>query len=479
MDFQKTLSRTLFKLKMFTADILKSSFIEDKTVMTASVSRRDHKTVVRYNPDYFENLESDELRAAALTHEMLHPMMKHHLRAEDLRSCYSDQAIQMAADLEINPMIVDMGLPLHPDWIYDKKYHGMAMEEIIKDLEPEGETDGGGDDGENNDGSEEGGDDGAGIPADSEQSETEASTDSGSNESAGDSPKNAGDDAAGELPPSNGEKDKGLPDNRNGDSNADEPANNDAEQSGNAPPDDKKGSGQSANRPAITAPADIEPYQSHDAADRHEEQQKCEQAFINACVQAQMAGELPAGMKRILEELTQPQIDWSIQLQEFMTECYPEDYSYRKPHECFSCLLPTLDGERTPEFVFAIDTSGSVTEADIRSFATELFAAIEVMNPEKTHILWFDTQCWPQVFEEPPTIQDLHPVGGGGTDYRPIGDYIKEHVQDLSGLVVLTDGECSRYFEEPDFPVLWVITKRRSYYYHEPPFGSVIYLTNQ
>ena len=73
-------------------------------------------------------------------------------------------------------------------------------------------------------------------------------------------------------------------------------------------------------------------------------------------------------------------------------------------------------------------------------------------------------------------LMNIVPVGGGGTDFRSIFDYIRlERYDDLpASVVIFTDGE-GPYPEESEtmgLPVLWVLHDSAAY----PPFGKTIRL---
>jgi predicted metal-dependent peptidase len=67
--------------------------------------------------------------------------------------------------------------------------------------------------------------------------------------------------------------------------------------------------------------------------------------------------------------------------------------------------------------------------------------------------------------------------GRGGTDFRAPFEKAEELgiLQDFVGIVVLTDGECSRFAEDPGVDVLWILTRE---YNFKPPYGEVIVFRN-
>ena len=61
--------------------------------------------------------------------------------------------------------------------------------------------------------------------------------------------------------------------------------------------------------------------------------------------------------------------------------------------------------------------------------------------------------------------------GGGGTDFRPVFEYVNLHLYDTALLVYFTDLDGFFPSEEPLFEVIWVSPKKS-----EVPFGKLITL---
>jgi predicted metal-dependent peptidase len=126
--------------------------------------------------------------------------------------------------------------------------------------------------------------------------------------------------------------------------------------------------------------------------------------------------------------------------------------------------------------VLAIDTSESISMYWLRRMAEEFARLHEEVRP-----LLYVIQCDAVVTKvdrydpaEPVAPEDLKPVGGGGTSFRPVFDYVEEQGLSPDVLVYLTDGEGAYPEQEPAYSVLWLLTQSlpaHSGYY--PPFGIV------
>ena len=70
-----------------------------------------------FNPEFVETLSSAEL-IGTLAHEVMHPALQHHTR----RAGRSPKRWNMACDYAINPMLLDAGLTLPKDVLYEARF---------------------------------------------------------------------------------------------------------------------------------------------------------------------------------------------------------------------------------------------------------------------------------------------------------------------------------------------------------------------
>jgi hypothetical protein len=82
-----------------------------------------------------------------------------------------------------------------------------------------------------------------------------------------------------------------------------------------------------------------------------------------------IAGKSGATGNRLLDELMQPQVDWREVLREFIqTTCTGNDYStWKRPNRRYigaGVYMPSGISEKVDELVIAVDTSGSIPDAD-------------------------------------------------------------------------------------------------------------------
>lgn len=190
-------------------------------------------------------------------------------------------------------------------------------------------------------------------------------------------------------------------------------------------------------------------------------------------------GTLPLFAKRLLKELKKPQTDWRTVLADFIQEeiC---DYSFSPPDRRFDdspFFLPDFNGTEiaASDILFMVDTSGSMSDDMITAAFSEIKGAIDQFDGKLRGWLgFFDAAIVEPVdFETIEEFEVIHPVGGGGTDFQIIFEYVHQHMKDSlpASIIILTDG----YAPFPNqalsdgIPVLWLLNNEEA----NPPWGKV------
>lgn len=196
------------------------------------------------------------------------------------------------------------------------------------------------------------------------------------------------------------------------------------------------------------------------ASDKAAEEAMWKTAMAQATHAAKMAGNLPAGLERLVQDLLEPKVDWGAQLRDYLTDKIRTDDDWCRPNRRFAhrgLYLPTIREEPTGELVVAVDTSGSITEKVLSAFQTEVRTIASEVRPSKIIVIYCDAAINRiQEFEKDDTI-NLKMCGGGGTDFRPPFDYVKKHHIKPHAFVYLTDGY-GPFPDKQDYPVVWCMT---------------------
>lgn len=171
------------------------------------------------------------------------------------------------------------------------------------------------------------------------------------------------------------------------------------------------------------------------------------------------------GMSSALGDLLHPTIPWQDLLADFIrTNCSGSDEAtWSKVDRRFAAqglYLPGSISQRLEEVVVLLDTSGSCFGgAEMQMFITELASLIEMVKPEKCHVIYCDSEvAGHQIFEDGQfAVQDMDVRGGGGTDLPVVFDYCRQNNINPQVLIGFTDGH-TPWGQPPSYPVLWAIS---------------------
>lgn len=191
-----------------------------------------------------------------------------------------------------------------------------------------------------------------------------------------------------------------------------------------------------------------------------------------------LAGTESVLKQRELIKVKKSKTDWRTLLANFVQEevC---DYSFSPPDRRYTdspFFLPDFNDNdiSVKDILFMIDSSGSVSVRNISAAFEEIKSAVEQFNGKlKGWISFFDIEVAPpREFSSVEDIEKILPLGGGGTDFGIIFDYINNEMYDElpSSIVILTDGYAM--FPNSDaangIPVLWLINNTNV----TPPWGK-------
>ena len=209
-----------------------------------------------------------------------------------------------------------------------------------------------------------------------------------------------------------------------------------------------------------------------DNAEQAQQQAEWKVKVAQAAQAAKMMGKLSAGMKRFVDEVLQPKVDWRDVMQRFLVKCKDDTRTFARFNRRFlpqGLYLPTMTGEALGEVCFAVDCSGSISQRVINQFAAEITKVKDDLFPTRIHVLYFDSEVsHVESYEHDDTL-DIKPHGGGGTDFAPVfARIVKEGIEPVA-IVFLTDLCCNSFGIQPDVPVLWVTTEPG-----KAPFGEVV-----
>lgn len=158
------------------------------------------------------------------------------------------------------------------------------------------------------------------------------------------------------------------------------------------------------------------------------------------------AGKLPSGVRRLVEEFLNPQLNWRELLPTKIQSTIKSDYTYRRPSRKgldAGFYLPSMDYDEAVDIAVGLDLSGSIDHDMSRDFLGEVMGCMEQYTNFNIHVFCFDTEVHnPQTFDENniEEFMDYELVGGGGTDFDCCFNYMKEHGINPKMFVMFTDG---------------------------------------
>ena len=168
-------------------------------------------------------------------------------------------------------------------------------------------------------------------------------------------------------------------------------------------------------------------------------------AVVNA---AKVAGasNLPAGVKRMLKDLLNPQLDWrellAMQIQSVIKSDYTFGVPSRKGMDA-GIWLPGMDRETTIDVAIGLDMSGSIMDDMARDFLSEVKGVMDQYTDFKIHLFCFDTEVHnPQTFTQNTMeeFMEYELAGGGGTEFDCCFNYLKDEGIVPKKFIMFTDG---------------------------------------
>lgn len=449
-----------------------------------------------YNPHFIDRLDLDETKFV-VGHEVLHCVYEHMLR----RSGRDPRQWNMAGDYVINLELKDLNIGrfinaekfLDPEFIeqikekaskefdawmkehggkpgilYDEKYRDLVSEEVYelirKQEEENGQQMAGGFDShiDPNGGQGQGtcgtcG--GSGIDPD----------DDGSGEGEQDENDSGGDEGEGS---SGGEGDQEQEGQGGG--------AGDGHQHGpkGKPCPDCGGSGK--DHSGQSGPVPI----SKDALDRLPDDMK--KAIMDAAKVAESAeggaGNVPAGVKRMIDEWTDSKMDWREYLNNVIQSMYKSDYTWMRPSRkswSTGCYLPGMDNDDMVSVDIAIDTSGSMTEQMLKDILGEVKGIMEQFADFKMRVWCFDTKAYKvheYTMDNVDDIEEFQLQGFGGTMFECNWEMMREKDIMPDQLILCTDGYPCGGWGDPDYcETVFLIHGEGKVESIVAPFGQTVY----
>ena len=212
----------------------------------------------------------------------------------------------------------------------------------------------------------------------------------------------------------------------------------------------QQGSGsQAANKPDELSPSE-----------REKLGEQWKNRLAAAAQSARQAGKLSQSIQRWVDGLLAPSLPWRALLARYFAVNQRDDYSWRRPSRREGdALLPRLSSEGL-DVIAAIDTSGSISDDELREFVSELDALKGQVRARVTLVACDNKLSGQSPWEFEPWDAMSLPrdvEGGGGTDFRPVFDWVEHENRSPNMLVYFTDAEGDFPRTAPNYPVVWLV----------------------
>jgi predicted metal-dependent peptidase len=172
-------------------------------------------------------------------------------------------------------------------------------------------------------------------------------------------------------------------------------------------------------------------------------------------------GTVPGNISEFLDKMAKlepPKFNWRGYIRRFTgvsSKVFTKKIR-RKENKRYS-INPGLKVKMKQHMLLAIDTSGSVSNDELREFMNEI---------EHIHKCGVDitiVQCDTSIKSIQPfkPKQDFKVHGRGGTEFDPVLEYYNANLRKYTSLVYFTDGECYTSVK-PKAPILWVLSEQSS-----------------
>jgi predicted metal-dependent peptidase len=212
-------------------------------------------------------------------------------------------------------------------------------------------------------------------------------------------------------------------------------------------------------------------------------QEEAEQniATLQATHSAKQQGKLPGVLQELIQELLEPKVNWKDELREFITSATGRgEQTWNRLNRRFigsGEYLPGYQTDELPPFVAVFDTSGSISEVELKQMVSELNEILSDFPDSKATCIYCDAKISDVIeYSEDQPFGSVRPmIGRGGTSFKPPFEWVENNMLANgivpAALIYMTD-LCGEFpLIPPDYQVLWACTCKK---YNTPPFGRVV-----
>lgn len=250
-----------------------------------------------------------------------------------------------------------------------------------------------------------------------------------------------------------------------------------------------------------------EPSYMHSGEEQEELKDKwkdlSERILVDLQTSSKEWGERSDTMLQGVKKINRDKYDYSTFLRKFATmrediQINPEEFDYvyytfgmeRYGNIPLIEPLEYKEVKKVRDFVIAIDTSGSCAGEVVQKFLDKTYSLFtqqeNFFKKINLHIIQCDAQIQSDVkitckeeFDD--YVRDLEFKGFGGTDFRPVFEYVNEMIErkefdDLKGLIYFTDGNGTYPQKRPPYETAFVFVDDDEFEYEVPSWAMKLVL---
>jgi len=212
-----------------------------------------------------------------------------------------------------------------------------------------------------------------------------------------------------------------------------------------------------------------------------EEAEKIKEEIKQAMIQsaaAAGAGKVPAGIQRMIKNLTEPKMDWRQLVRQEIQSIVRNDYSFTRPNRKSmhsGAILPGMKEATTIDVAIAIDMSGSIGDEDATAFLSEIKGIMDQYEDFSISLWCFDTEIYnfqKITHDNSEDLVDYEPQGGGGTSFEVNWQFMEENGIQPKKFIMFTDGyPCGGWGDEDYCDTIFIVKGNKD---AQAPFGQTV-----
>jgi predicted metal-dependent peptidase len=190
------------------------------------------------------------------------------------------------------------------------------------------------------------------------------------------------------------------------------------------------------------------------------------------------AGKVPAGIQRLIKDMTEPKMDWRQLVRQEIQSIVRNDYSFTRVNRKSmhsGAILPGMKEATTIDVAIAVDMSGSIGTEDASTFLGEIKGIMDQYEDFKINLWCFDTDIYNHkeiTHDNGHDLVEYEPQGGGGTDFDVNFEFMKDNGIQPKKFIMFTDGyPCGSWGDEDYADTIFIVKGNTS---AEAPFGQTV-----